>query len=274
MSNQNVLDNSEPLRLPYADIGVHTNYSPCSLRTSGKWGRWRGGEVSISNILAYCDEIDMLQVAFHDHWCSLEPEDFQHIREEAKTHPHRVKVSFSSEMDYNRHKSDGFNAIKSARELLDYTQVSLHVEKRFARLEDALDWERRAVAELCTIDELDAIYHLFTPSAMCGRGFDIIPEAVFSEIMQQLKEAGKAFELAAGYYNWWYLEPYNQEDNDALRESFRVVIEQALKYKVKMFVSSDAHRLEDVGRVRWCLKMAQDCGAGPDDFFLPPISGK
>lgn len=272
MSNRNIVGSDGSRRLPYADIGVHTNYSPCSLRTAGKWGRWRGGEITIADILAYCDEIDMDQVALHDHWCSLEPGDLQRIREEAKAQPHRVKVSFSSEMDYTRHKRDGFSAVKSARQVLDYTQVSLHI-KPFAKLEDALDWERRAVADLCSLDELDAVYHLFVISAICGQGFDIIPESVFSEIMQQLKETNKAFELAAGYYNWWYLEPYNKRDNDALRESFRVVIEQALKHKVKMFISTDAHRLEDVGRIRWCLKMARDCGAGPDDFFLPPASG-
>ncbi|MEM2886349.1 MAG: PHP domain-containing protein [Thermoproteota archaeon] len=247
-----------------SDLHVHTVLSGHS-----------AGDLTVENVVRKCLQLRLKALGFAEHVTNAKELERPSLIEAClpADPPEGLDIYVGAEVDADPVRCDGSLVVPEKHlEGLDYVIGSIHHFPKStlawwkrSRDEDAqrvyemwFEWTVRIVSN----PSVDVLGH---PAALLGHHKlvkDFGDERVlgdFGEIFRAARKNGVAIELNELVAN----------KVGALADGYWRVIERAARSGVKISVGSDAHRLEDVGRLDWCRSVASMAGLTEESLFLP-----
>ncbi len=246
------------------DLHVHTTLSGHS-----------ADDLTVENIVRRCSQLRLKALGFSEHVTNTKELEKPGLIAASLPDelPDGLTIYVGAEVDADPLKCDGSLVVpERSLEGLDYIVGSIHhfpktnlawwksvrPEVAASIYDRWFEWTVKLVSN----PSLDVLGH---PAAILGyhkfvRNFedeDILED--FDEIFRVARKNEVAIEL----------NELVAKKIGVLADSYWQIIKRATRSGVKISIGSDAHRLEDVGRLEWCNSVASVAGLTEESLFLP-----
>jgi len=242
------------------DYHVHTTLSVCALK-----------EMTVQNIVRRAERIGYRLLGISDHLGGYNtPADLRGLTPQLTEIETDVELFLGCEMCVKLSGEPVFPAEEVA--FLDYVMVAMcHVIGDLPPLKDDpkawLDgWAGRLDGAIACDDRINILAHPLRTLGGYYEGKPLmlhLPSARWEELFRGMAERGIAMEMCGVMEN--YPTVY-----DAVRVVHRIAHEQGVKFTA----SSDAHGLDRMGFQCTNIRLAEDLGLTPEDFWTPTRSAK
>jgi histidinol-phosphatase (PHP family) len=247
-----------------SDLHVHTILSGHS-----------SDDLTVDNIIRRCLQLRLKALGFAEHVTSEKDLERMSIIKECLLDESygEMEIYVGAEVDANPLRCDGSLVVSEKKvEWFDYVIGSIHhfprstlawwkkasPEVMKGLYEKWFDWTMRLVSN----PTIDVLGH---PGVLLGH-HKIIKNFADEEI---LKDFDEIFRVAKKNDVAIELNELLAKKIGKLADSYWHIIKRAINKGVKISIGSDAHRLEDVGRLDWCNSVALMAGLKEESIFLP-----